>query len=121
MLAFYVDELGLKITHIHRGYIFKCSKWLQPYIKNNTEKRIKASKEKHKSKETFYKKCNNSIYGKTIENPRKRCNVELVNCVKRAEKLTRSPEYLHFTIFSEDLIAVHKKKTIVTCNKPIYI
>ena len=85
LLAFYVDELGLKITHIHRGYIFKCSKWLQPYIENNTRKRILASKENKASKESFYKKCNNSIYRKTIENPRKRCNVELVNSVQRAK------------------------------------
>ena len=121
LLAFYVDELGLEITNIHRGYIFKCSKWLKPYIENNTQKRIKASKEKHGSKENFYKKCNNTIYGKTIENPRKRSNVELVNCVERAKKLNQSPEYLKFTIFSENLVAVHKKKTIVNCNKPIFI
>ena len=121
LLAFYVDELGLKITHIHRGYIFKCSQWLKPYIDNNTQKRIKALKEKQGSKENFYKKCNNSIYGKTIENPRKRCNVELVNCVERAKKLNQSPEYLKFTIFSENLVAIHKKKTVVNCNKPIYI
>ena len=121
LLAFYVDKLGLKITHIHRGYIFKVSKWLRPYIDNNTQKRIKALKEKQGSKENFYKKCNNSIYGKTIENPRKRCNVELVNCVERAKKLNQSPEYLKFTIFSENLVAVHKKKTVVNCNKPIYI
>ena len=120
-MAFYVDELGLKITHIHRGYIFKCSQWLKPYIDNNTQKRIKASKEKQGSKENFYKKNNNSIYGKTIENPRKRCNVELVNCVERAKKLNQSPEYLKFTIFSDNLVAVHKKKTVVNCNKPIYI
>ena len=121
LLAFYVDELGLEITNIHRGYIFKCSEWLKPYIENNTNKRIKASKEKHGSKENFYKKCNNTIYGKTIENPRQRCNVELVNCVERAKKINQSPEYLKFTIFSENLVAVHKKKTIVNCNKPIFI
>ena len=121
LLAFYVDKLGLKITYIHRGYILKCSQWLKPYIENNTQKRIKAYEEKQESKENFYKKCNNSIYGKTIENPRKRCNVELVNCVERAKKLNQSPEYLKFTIFSENLVAVHKKKTVVNCNKPIYI
>ena len=121
LLTFYVDVLGLKITNIHRGYIFKCSKWLQPYIENNTQKRILASKENKTSKESFYKKNNNSIYGKTIENPRKRCNVELVGSVDRAKKLTNSPEYLHFNIFSEDLVAIHKKKTVIECNKPIYI
>ena len=121
LLAFYVDVLGLKITHIYRGYIFKFSKWLKSYIDNNTQKRIKAYHEKQGSKENFYKKCNNSIYGKTIENPRKRCNVELVNCVERAKKLNQSPEYLKFTIFSDNLVAVHKKKTVVNCNKPIYI
>ena len=121
LLAFYVDVLGIEITYIHRGYIFKCSEWLKPYIENNTRKRIKAAKEKRESKENFYKKCNNTIYGKTIENPRKRSNVVLVNCVERAKKLNQSPEYLKFTMFSENLVAVHKKKTIVNCNKPIYI
>ena len=121
LLAFYIDVIGLKVTNIHRGYIFKCSKWLQPYIENNTRKRILASKENKTSKESFYKKNNNSIYGKTIENPRKRCSVELVDSVDRAKKLTNSPEYLHFNIFSEDLVAIHKKKTVIECNKPIYI
>ena len=85
------------------------------------KKIILAAKEKQKSKEKFYKKANDSLFGKTIENPRKWSNVELVNCVERTEKINRSPEYLKFTIFSENLVAVHKKKTVVNCNKPIYI
>ena len=44
-----------------------------------------------------------------------------MNCIKRAEKLNKSPEYLKFTIFSENLVAVHKKKTVVNCNKLIYV
>ena len=60
LLAFYVDELGLKNSKIYRGYIFKCSKWLKPYIQNNTKKRILAAKENQVSKEGFYKKANNS-------------------------------------------------------------
>ena len=68
LLSFYVDVLGLKVTKFNRGYIFKSRKWLKPYIKNNTKKRILAAKEKQKSKEKFYKKANNTIYGKTPVN-----------------------------------------------------
>ena len=117
----YLVYSELLAFYIHRGYIFKSGKWLQPYIENNTRKRIQASKENKTSKESFYKKNNNSIYGKTIENPRKRCSVKLVGSVDQAKKLINSPEYLDFKIFSEDLVAIHKKKTVIECNKPIYI
>ena len=64
---------------------------------------------------------NNSVFGKTMENIRKRIDVRLVKNKKAAQKLIRKPNFDHFTIFSEDLIAIHMKKIKITFNKPVYV
>ena len=64
---------------------------------------------------------NNSVFGKTIENIRKRQNVILVDDRKLANKLSSKPNFDRATIFDENLVAVHMKKTEVYFNKPIYV
>ena len=67
-------ELGLLVTAVHRVLTFKQSPWLQPYIAFNTRQRSLATDEFSRD---FFKLMNNSFYGKTQENLRKRVNVEL--------------------------------------------
>ena len=69
----------------------------------------------------FFKLMNNSVFGKTIENIRKRQNVILVDDRKLANKLSSKPNFDRVTIFDENLIALHMKKTEVYFNKPIYV
>ena len=64
---------------------------------------------------------NNSVFGKTIENIRKRQNIILIDDRKKASKLTSRPNFDRATIFDKNLIAVHMKKTEVYFNKPVYI
>ena len=64
---------------------------------------------------------NNSVFGKTIENIRKRQNVVLVDNRKKALKLSSKPNFDRSTIFDEHLVAIHMKKTEVYFNKPIYV
>ena len=64
---------------------------------------------------------NNSVFGKTIENIRKRQSVEIMDDRKKALKLTSKPNFDRVTIFDEHLVAVHMKKTEVYFNKPIYV
>ena len=64
---------------------------------------------------------NNSVFGKTIENIRKRQNVILVDDREKASKLINRPNFDRATIFDKNLIAVHMKKTEVYFNKPIYV
>ena len=63
---------------------------------------------------------NNSVFGKTMENIRNRVDVKLVNNRGAAEKLSAKPNFEHLTIFDENLVAVHMKRTKLTFNKPVY-
>ena len=40
---------------------------------------------------------------------------------KRAERLSVKPNFKHCNIFSEDLVAIHTKKTELKFNKPVYL
>ena len=111
-------KLGLKLTHIHRGIKFKESSWLEKYISLNTKLRTEAKNEFEKD---FFKLMNNSVFGKTMENIRNRVNIKLVNDKKQAEKLSAKPNFKHCNIFSEDLVAIHMKKTKLDFNKPVYL
>ena len=64
---------------------------------------------------------NNSVFGKTMENIRNRVNIKLVTDKKKAERLAAKPNFKHCNIFSEDLIAIHMKKTFLTFDKPVYL
>ena len=74
-LKFYLRH-GIRILNVHTVYKFKQSPWLAKYINYNTEQRKKAKTEFEKH---FYKLMNNSFYGKTIENIRKRLNLHLID------------------------------------------
>ena len=61
------------------------------------------------------------MFGKRIENIRKRQNVILVDNKDLAYKLSSKPNFERSTMFDENLIACHMRKTEVYFNKPIYV
>ena len=60
---------------------------------------------------------NNSVFGKTIENIRKRQNIILIDSRKKASSLSTKPNFDRATLFDRNLIAVHIKKTEVYFKK----
>ena len=64
---------------------------------------------------------NNSVFGKTMENIRKRVDVRLVNDEKKGRKLQAKPNFKHVKIFDENLIAIHMKRKGLVFNKPILL
>ena len=116
-LQLYID-LGLKVTKVHRVLEFNQSPWLKQYIDFNTEKRKNAKNDFEKD---FSKLMNNSVFGKTMENIRKRVDVRLVTNEKKLLKLASKPTYVSSKIFNENLVAVHKIKETLTLNRPAYV
>lgn len=111
-------ENGLVLQKIHRILKFNQSSWLKPYIDFNTLKRKETNNEFVKD---FYKLMNNSMFGKTIENIRKRKSIELVNSAKRLNKLISKSSFVNRIIYDDNLTAVELSKDILVFNKPIYV
>ena len=111
-------EMGMELTAVHRGISFNQSPWMEPYIRKNTELRKTAANSFAKD---FFKLMNNSVFGKTIENIRKRQNIELVDNRKKALKLVCKPNFERAIIFDKNFIAVHMKRIKVKFDKPVYV
>ena len=111
-------NMGLELKAVHRALSFKQSPWMEPYIRKNTELRKAADNSFEKD---FFKLMNNSVFGKTIENIRKRQNIFLVDNRKTALNLSKRPNFERVTIFDKNLIAAHMKKTEIYFNKPVYV
>ena len=97
---------------------FKQSNWMKKYIDFNNEKRKNAA---NNSEKDFFKLMINSVYGKTIENLRKRINLRLVNNEKDFLKYTSKPTYVTHKLFDKDFAAIHEIKLVLMLNKPIYV
>ena len=116
-LQFYLS-LGRRLIKIHRVLKFKQSDWMKKYIDFNTEKRKNGTNDFEKD---FFKLMINSVYGKTMENLRKRINVRFVNNKKDFLKYTSKPTYVTHKLFDKDFAAIHEIKPVLMLNKPIYI
>ena len=116
-LQLYTD-LGLKVTKVHRVLEFNQSPWLKQYIDYNTDKRKNA---KNQFEKDYFKLMNNSVFGKTMENIRKRVDVRLITDEKKLLKYASKPTYVSSKIFNENLVAIHKIKETLTLNRPAYV
>ena len=63
----------------------------------------------------------NCVYGKTMENLRKRMNVRLVDNEKDFFKYTNKPTYITHKLFGKDYAAIQEIKPILIITKPTFI
>ena len=113
-------SLGMKLTKVRRALRFQQSCWMEPYIRLNTELRKKATSGFEKD---LFKLMNNSVFGKTMENLRKRVDVKLVRAdeTDRLRRLIASPSYARANIFDNDLAAIQMYKSNLLLNRPVYV
>ena len=114
----YCLSLRMKFIKVHRILKFKQSNWLKEYIEFNTEKRKNAVREFKKS---LFKLLINCIYGKSMENIRKRISVKLINNSKDYLRRVSKPNFVSQKIFDKNFIAVNQIEFVLTLNKPIYV
>ena len=100
----YYLSIGMKSVKIHRILSDKQSNWLKKYVDFNTEKRQKSEDPFNQNR---YKLLNNCIYGKSIENQRKRMNAKLSNDKKVYQKYVNKPNVISQKIFDKNFVAVH--------------
>ena len=108
----------MKLTKIHKVLKFKQSDWMKKYIGFSSKKRMNATNDFEK---VFSKLMVNSVYGKKMQNLRKRMNVRLINNEKDFLKYTSKPTYITHKLFGKDCAAIHEIKPILILNKPTYI
>ena len=111
-------ELGCKLTKVWRGIHFTEKPWLKSFIMKNANLRMKS---KNAFEKDFFKLMNNAVFGKTMENIRNRVNIDLVCEAEKLAGLAAKQNFHHATIFDENLVAVHMKKTKVLFNKPVFV
>ncbi|GBL71224.1 hypothetical protein AVEN_264230-1 [Araneus ventricosus] len=116
-LQFYLKQ-GLKLVKIHKILMFSQKPWLKDYIDFNNSKRLACKTE---SEKLFFKKLNNSFYGKCLQNVRKRVNVKGALTVDECKKYLSSPALEYFEPLNESLTLFKMKQTNLRLDKPIYI
>ena len=116
-LKYYLSK-GWILTKVHKILEFKQSAWMKPYIDFNTQKRKEATNEADKN---LFKLLNNAVYGKTMENMRKRMKIRITKTPKDFLKYASRPTYISHNIFDKNLVAIHQKKEVLKLNKPMYV
>ena len=69
----------------------------------------------------FFKLMTNSVYGKTMQNLRKRINVRLVNNAEDFLKYTSRLTHITHKFFNKSFAPIHEIKPVLMLNKPIYV
>ena len=86
LLKFYIQH-GLILRKIHQGIKYHQRLWMKPYITLNQEMREQA---KTPFEKEVFKLMNNSVFGKTCENQKKRTSIQLVTNEQKFRQLVRN-------------------------------
>ena len=87
----YCLSQGLILKKVHRILEFKQSNWMKSYADFNTKKRKEATNEADKN---LFKLLINAVYGKTMENMRKRIKIRIKTKEKDFLKYAARPRYI---------------------------
>ena len=91
---------------------------MKPYIDFNTEKRMQATNEANKN---FFELMINSVYGKTMENMRKRMKIHIVTNEKDCLKYSSRSTFINSIIYGKNLVAINEKPQEIRLSKSMYV
>ena len=103
----YCLSQGLILKKVHRILEFKQSTWMKSYIDFSTQKRKEATNEPD---ENLFKLLDNAVFGKTMENMRKRIKIRITTNEKDFLKHASRPTYIGYRKVGKNLVVIHKKK-----------
>ena len=63
----------------------------------------------------------NSVYGKTMENVRKRCNMTVVDNEDNVLKQIAKPSFINLVKINDNFMKIRKMKNLVKLDKPFYV
>lgn len=112
---------GLKLGMVYRILKYRHSPWMSDYIWFNFNKRAEAKEHGDQSLINFYKLMNNSVYGKTLENVKKRRNIKICRTDTELYNTQRDFYYKTHKVFRNDMVLVHLQSKEIILDKPIYI
>ena len=111
-------KLGLVVTKIHKLLTFKQSSRLKTDRDFNTRQRSLAGS---CFLIVFFNPMNNSVFGKTQENLRKRVNFELITDAGILRKRVAKPNFCRGNLITDCLTVVQCNVATLTLNRPIYV
>ena len=104
----------MKLKKKHRILKFKQKDWMKPYTEFNTQKRKEATNEAEKN---YFKLLNNAVYGKTLENMRKKIKIRTEkNSQDFVSHITR-PTCVNWKVFENNLAAKKRKENIINLKQ----
>ena len=116
MLKFVV-EMCIKVTNVHRIIKYKQDYIIRDYIELNTKMRAEAKTEPEKD---IFKLMNNSLFGKSCENPLKSLEAKILTNDYEKLKAVSKPTCKDLIRFENyNLIEFYKKE--IQYDKPIYL
>ena len=72
-------------------------------------------------KKNYFKLIKNNVFGKAMDNLRKRMSVKLVSKVKYYVKCISKPIFVSQKVFSKNFVANHEIKPVLILDKPVYV
>ena len=111
-------QLGMEVVAIHSALAFHQAPYMKSNVNMNAEKRAETTE---KFDADFYKLSMNSLFGKTIENPKNHTKVKLCQTRNELEKQVGHYSLKHSKIINKNLVRVKMKNSLVKMNKPFYV
>ena len=116
MLKFVV-KMGIKVTKVHRKIKFKQEYIIRDYLELNTKMRTEAKTEPEKD---IFKLMNNSLFGKSCENPLKYLEAKILTDdyeILKAVSKPKGKDVIRYENYT--LMEIYKKE--IQYDKPIYL